>query len=164
MKPSHILSIDPGVHGALCLLNLSDRSIQVFDIPILKSQVDGVQLAALIDMCKVQAANLCAVVENVNGRPGQGHVFAFGLATGKIHGILDSLGIFYETVAPAQWKPAMGLRRLANESQSQNKARARTLAAKLWPRNAADFERVKNHDRAEAALLGRFYAAKKGWL
>lgn len=159
--PTFILSIDPGLQGALCLYETSTRRIQLFDTPSIKNQVDGVRLAQIVDM--LNRPKLHAVVENVSGRPGQAGVFAFGRSTGLVHGILNALGIPYETVAPSQWKPAMGLRRLLNETQAQNKTKARELAIRLWPEMASSFKLVKNHDRAEAALLARYYANSKGF-
>jgi hypothetical protein len=58
----------------------------------------------------------------------------------------------------------MGLRKMLNESQAQNKTRARELAVKLWPGMAEEFHRVKDDGRAESALLARWFATKRGWL
>ena len=44
------------------------------------------------------------------------------------------------------------------------KALARELAARLWPEHAAEFSKVKNDGRAEACLIGRYFANKQGWV
>jgi len=146
-------------------MEITTRKIQVYDTPVKDGSVDGVKLTAIIDQLNFQAGRrLQAVVEQVGSLPRQQGAFAFGLSTGKIHGVLDALGIVYVLAPPSQWKPAMGLRRLLNESQGDNKSRARRLAQELWPENAADFARVKDDGRAESAILGRWFATKMGWL
>jgi hypothetical protein len=158
--------VDPGIKGAICLFDIRTRKVQVFDTPVEDGQVDGVQLAALVDLLKFQVTrgDLRAVVENVCGRPRQMGVFTFGRSTGLIHGILNALSVPYETVAPSQWKPAMGLRRLEAESQAENKTHARELAMKLFPESAKEFARVKDDGRAECCLIAFFYAQKMNWL
>jgi crossover junction endodeoxyribonuclease RuvC len=151
--------------GALAVLCLADKSLQVFDTPTKDGSVDGVKLTSILDQLIFQAdRSLQAVVEQVGSLPRQQGAFAFGLSTGKIHGVLDALSIPYSLAPPSQWKPACGLRRLLNESQAQNKTRARELAVKLFPNYAAEFARIKNDGRAEAVLLARWFATKNGWL
>jgi len=160
--PTHVLGVDPGVKGALCLLNCNTRAIVVFDMPTSNGQVDPRALAAAIDAALFSAgakpAEVHGAIENVNGRPRQAHVFAFGLSTGIVHGVLGAMGIRFSLVQPAQWKSACGLRRGVNETQASTKARARELAVKLWPEHAAEFYRVKDDGRAEAALIARYFA------
>lgn len=164
-RPTHVLGVDPGVKGALCLLCLADRSVQVFDTPVKDGLVDGVRLSGIVELCKMQTEpdGLRGVVENVCGRPRQMGVFAFGRSTGLVHGVLDAMSVPYETVAPSQWKPAMGLRRLEKESQAENKSHARELAMRLFPKSAEAFKRVRDDGRAEAALISFFFAQKMHW-
>ena len=164
-RPSYVLAIDPGMKGALCLLCLVDKSVQVYDTPTKDGTVDGVELTAIVDQLNFQTnRQIQAVVEQVSSMPRQAHAFSFGLSTGKIHGVLDALAIPYTLAPPSQWKPAMGLRKLPNETTAQNKSRARDLAARLFPNYAAEFARVKDDGRAEAALLARWFSTKNGWL
>lgn len=157
-----VLAIDPGVHGALCFLRtLND--VEFFDMPVKAGKVDGMRLAAIVEMCSIQAGrgHLRGAVENVSSRPGQAHGFSFGTGFGVVLGVLESAGVPYKLISAAQWKPAMGLRRLTDESQSQNKSRARELAAKLLPAHVNTLRRIKDADRAEAYLIGRFYIFKE---
>ena len=164
-RPSHVLSIDPGVKGALAVFCLFDKSLQVYDTPVKDGGVDGVKLAFFLDQINYQAGRtLQAVIEQVGSLPRQQGAFSFGLSTGKIHGVLDALSIPYTLAPPSQWTPAMGLRKLTDETTAQNKSRARELATRLFPNYAAEFVRVKDDGRAEAALLARWFAAKNGWL
>jgi crossover junction endodeoxyribonuclease RuvC len=162
--PNYVLGIDPGLHGALALLDLGTRKIyEIFDTPVTEGQVDGVRLAAIVDMCKTFGA-IYGAVELVGSFPRQQGAFNFGVSAGRVHGVLDALGVSYAVLPPAVWKPACGLRRGLNETQAQNKGRARELAKKLWPESADLFARVKDDGRAEACLIARHYAQKMGWL
>ena len=93
----------------------------------------------------------------------QAGAFNFGVFAGCVHGVLGALGMPMSLVSPGVWKPAMGLRRGLNESQAQNKTRARSLAIKLWPEKASEFARVKDDGRAESVLIARYHITKKGW-
>lgn len=163
MKPDFCLGIDPGIHGALCLLPLFDRRIDVFDMPISEGRVDPARLAGIVEMCKLQR-NVVAAVELVSSMPRQAGAFNFGVSAGVVHGVLGALGVPFTLVPPSVWKPACGLRRGLNKSQAANKARARELAMKLWPLQADLFRRIKDDGRAEAALIARQYSMKMGWL
>jgi crossover junction endodeoxyribonuclease RuvC len=162
--PAHILGIDPGLGGALALLNVSTRAIEsLHDMPVIQGRVDPARLALIVGMCQLQGT-IVAVVELVRSMPRQSGSFNFGVSAGVVHGVLGALGVPMVLIPPGVWKPAMGLRRGLNETQAQNKTRARELAQKLWPLQAGMFKLIKNHDRAEAALLARFFCTKQDWV
>ena len=163
MRPDFILGCDPGLSGALCLLRLANKRIEIFDMPVTDGFVDPARLAGIVEMCKMQGY-IVAAVELVSSMPRQAGVFNFGRSAGVLHGVLGAMGVGYELVSPNVWKGAVGLRKLVGESQSQNKTRARELAIKLWPANGTEFRRVKDDGRAEACLISRHYASSKGWL
>lgn len=162
MRPEFVLGIDPGLAGTLCLLHGPTKSIQtIFDMPVADGRVDPYKLAQLINQIHfLSDRDLHAVVEQVSSMPRQSGGFNFGISAGMVHGVLGALSIPFTLVPPHQWKPAMGLRRLPNENQQQNKSRARALAIELWPNEAHQFKRVKDDGRAEAALLARYFANK----
>lgn len=166
MNPTHILGVDPGAHGALCLLSIQTKAIEgVFDMPTSDGQVDPTKLAAIVDQLNFQADyHIHAVVELVSSMPRQAGAFNFGRSAGVVHGVLGALGIPYTLVSPNVWKGAMGLHRMSGETQAGTKSRARELATKLWPERAADFKRIKDDGRAESCLLARHYATKMGWV
>lgn len=91
-----------------------------------------------------------AVVEQVGAMPGQGvsSMFAFGQAFGLALGVLAGLGVATVTVTPAAWKRDLRL--------CAGKDAARLRAAQLWPAQAAEFRRVRDDGRAEAALLAHW--------
>lgn len=159
-----MLGIDPGLAGALCLLRCSGLKIEgIYDMPVAEGRVDAARLALIVGMCQLQGT-IVAAVERVGSRPHQAHAFSFGTDFGIVLGVLGALGVPTALVQPAQWKSAYGLRRATDESQASTKVRARELASKLWPESARLFARVKDADRAEASLIGRFWASKNEWL
>ena len=141
------LGIDPGLTGALCLLN--GAAIDVFDVPTLqigkKSHVDVYALARLID--QLSTSNPTVFLEQVGTRPGEGAVgaFSFGHTCGLLRGICAAHFLKIEMVTPATWKRAMKV--------TGDKDECRAKAAAMWPRHSGLFARKKDDGRAEAALL-----------
>lgn len=161
--PLHILGIDPGLHGALAFFEISTHRVMVFDMPVTDGFVDGTKIASIIDLFGAKLNTIHAVIENVSSMPRQAGAFNFGFSTGLVHGVLQTLGIPITKVSPVVWKGASGLRKTMNETQEQNKTRARRLAADLWPDMEQLFERVKDDGRAEACLLARWFGVNRRW-
>lgn len=90
-----------------------------------------------------------AYLEKQWPRPTDGKVQAFanGEGYGLLRGVMATLGIGYELVAPATWKIAMGLK-------GKEKADSRRKAQELYP--TASLARVKDHGRAEALLIAHY--------
>ena len=91
-------------------------------------------------------------VEYVGPRPTDGSVgaFSFGRSRGVVEGVLGALSIPAEFMTPASWKRAVGL----PAGREGAKEAARALAIARWPAHAALFSRVRDHNRAESALIG----------
>jgi crossover junction endodeoxyribonuclease RuvC len=91
------------------------------------------------------------VVEQVHAMPRQGvsSTFSFGKACGMIEGVVAARGLPIAWVTPQRWKKAMGV--------TADKNSSRQLAINLWPNEAELFKRVKDADRAEAALIAEHY-------
>lgn len=166
MTPTHVLGIDPGLSGALCLLRTSGLAIEnIFDMPVTDGHVDPAKLASIVDMCRFQAGHrIHAAIELVSSMPRQKGSFNFGVSAGILQGVLGALGVPFSMVQPAQWKGATGLHRMSGETQADVKTRARFIATKLWPEHATDFKRIKDDGRAESSLIARHYASKMGWI
>ena len=147
--PSCILGGDPGTCGAVGIYHpgIPDK-IGVEDMPLAGRDVDGAALARIIR----RFAPDLAVIEQVGSRPGQGvaSTFRFGRAYGTLIGVIAALEIPCAFVTPSKWKRHFGL--------SSDKEEARAMAIRLWPASA-HFERKKDHNRAEAALIARWGAA-----
>ena len=133
---------------------LSDGALDVRDMPVLKiprgattkRELDAAVLSDWFgDMLVDQPHH--AFVERVGAMPGQGvsGVFAFGKCYGIVLGILAALEIPVTLVSAAKWKKAL--------SVPASKDGARLRASQLMPQHAAQWARVKDHGRAEAALI-----------
>ena len=68
-------------------------------------------------------------------------------------GVVVALKIPLHFVAPTVWQKHFHL--------SAEKDKARALALRLWPDRAESFRRKKDADRAEAALIARWYVEKE---
>jgi crossover junction endodeoxyribonuclease RuvC len=155
------LGIDPGLSGALALLDTETGKITVRDVPVhelkrngkTKREIDLYALARLMDdMAKGQGT--CIVVEQVGSMPGQGvsSVFAFGKAYGILLGVAASTFCPIEFVTPQVWKRAMGV--------TASKDGSRAKASMLFPTYSASWARVKDDGRAEAVLIAAWAAEK----
>lgn len=153
-----ILSIDPGNSGGLAFMaTRGARLLSLHSMPLRETlsaghtrwMIDGALVAQLI------RANqpVCAAVERVSSRPGQGvsGVFAFGRGFGTLEGVLESLDVPITYVAPQVWKRHHGLIK-------QPKRASLELARKLYP--DAELPLVKHEGRAEAILIGLYKIQK----
>ena len=91
VKPDFVLGVDPGLSDALCLMRISDRQIDIFDMPVTDGRVDPAKLAGMVEMCKLRSS-IVAAVENVSSMPRQAGAFNFGRSAGVVHGVLGALG------------------------------------------------------------------------
>jgi crossover junction endodeoxyribonuclease RuvC len=158
-KKPLILGIDPGFTGALAIYDINSRVlVDLADTPSTvkkdcksakaKTIVDVADIALFISAWASQIRG--CVIEEVGARPNQGVVsmFNFGFVTGIVHGVVGSFLIPINKTKPFIWKPLMGL--------TKDKDLSRKKAKELFPSRAADFNRVKDDGRAEAALLAKF--------
>ena len=161
MSKKLIVGIDPGLSGALAILDHDDvllledlPNVQFSDARI-KHRLDGVGLTAMLKPYAVDV--LLAIVEKVAARPGEAPsgAFSFGYSSGVIAGVLGALQIPITTVQPAVWKKAMGL------GSSKDLSRARAL--ELFPAMADKLTLKKHHDRAEALLMAEWGRRHRTW-
>jgi crossover junction endodeoxyribonuclease RuvC len=144
-----VLGADPGLDGALGLVETSLDVVLARDMPVAKSgtgqrrEIVPTLLAELIKSWRPDAA----FVEKVHAMPKQGvsSVFTFGLGYGTLLGVLSALEVPLILVTPNTWKRAMGL--------GADKSGSRAMAMRLFPRDAGLFQQVKDDGRAEAVLI-----------
>lgn len=142
-----VLGIDAGAGGALALLDTDRNTLDVRDMPVVlvnrRAQVNENLLAEDIRMMSPDRA----ILERVHAMPKQGvtSTFSFGLSYGVVRGVLAGLEVPFTLIEPREWKRVFHL--------GADKGQARQIAARLYPQTAAMFARVKDHGRAEAALL-----------
>lgn len=150
------LGIDPGLTGALALLDSDGQPELVADLPIIRdgrlAWIDGGALQSML-LEALRGRTCRAVVERVSAMPRQGiaSAFNFGVGLGSILATLQTLRLPLELVTPAQWKATMGLSR--DKRASLDKARL------LFP--TAPLALAKHDGRAEALLLAYYSQARR---
>ena len=147
-----ILGVDPGLAGAVAVLDPAGAFVAVHDTPTLTLRVargtrhdyDVPGMAALL--APYAGAGLHVIIEASQAMPGQGvrSTFSTGYGYGLWVGILAALQVPYTPVRPVIWKKAFGL--------GKDKEQAWLRAQQLFP--SADLRLRKHHGRSEALLLG----------
>jgi crossover junction endodeoxyribonuclease RuvC len=151
---ARILSFDPGLSGAGAVVHVRGELLATFDLPLFGNMTSEagrrINAAGLADLVREHGPYAFAVVEQVSARPGQGvcSMFRFGQSYGTVLGVIGALTIPVHHASPAKWKRALGL------NSDGEKSRARAI--ETWPAHAELFARKKDHNRAEAALLGLY--------
>lgn len=150
-----IVAIDPGQTGAVAHLHNDGRFCCVHDMPVVDKRVSAYLLAELVRRLKNESGEECTfIVEKVAAMPKQGvsSTFTFGQGYGIVLGVLAALRCRLGLVRPAEWKRKMGL--------SAEKEPCRQKALELFPDAVQMLQRKKDHGRAEALLLGFWYARR----
>ena len=141
-----VVGIDPGVTGAVAVHD-GGALVAIHDLPVLGGRVDGTAMAdLLLDIVPHEV-----FLENTQPMPKNGSIasFSLGLNTGIIIGVVQSLSYPLTRVRPHVWKSKMGVSRM-------DKNAIRGVAKELYPAWARWFERVKDHNRAEAVMISRY--------
>ena len=153
-----LIGIDPGMTGAIGVINTVEKEVKTWDIPTVKArngknQTNIPVLASLmriaLDLRGSYPNSPPIKLELVHAMPKQGVTssFNFGMGYGAIQGVIQTLGIPMELVTPQKWKKAAGL-------IGSHKDYARTKALQLYP--DADLARKKDIGRADALLIARY--------
>jgi len=146
--------MDPGITGAVALLDHRKHEVLIEDMPTVTMKISGRNRNRIVE--PVLAAvlrewaltrDIFAVIEQVGAMPGQGvtSTFTFGMSFGICTGVLAGLNIPSETVRPQEWKKLVRVPR--------GKDASRAMAARLFPRQAALFARKRDDGRSDAVLL-----------
>jgi crossover junction endodeoxyribonuclease RuvC len=147
------VGIDPGITGAIAILNDELRCISIVDMPIMplglkRQQVNPAGLHSILDFAP-SPMDVTIYLEQVASMPhqGVGSMFNFGMSYGMIQGICAAMSLSLILVRPATWKKAASL-------IGKPKDAARTLAQQLYPE--VDLSLKKHIGRADALLIARF--------
>lgn len=150
-----VCGIDPGLSGAVAILDHDGSLLNVFDIPTVeeahgKGTRSRIAPALLQDELIGDVRISVAFIEHVSSSPQMGVTssFRFGEAFGATLAVLQCCGIRTELVRPAVWKKALGLNNEAEVSRAR--------AIELWPTQSDWFKRKMDHNRAEAALIAEW--------
>jgi crossover junction endodeoxyribonuclease RuvC len=150
MSALHI-GLDPGLRGAVAILNSSGDLVSVADLPIVRdlslAWVDGGELQSII-LNALGGRTASATVERVSSMPRQGVAssFLFGVGFGSVLSVLQALHIPLQFVTPAVWKRSYGLGK--DKNASLHKCRL------LYP--DAELHLKKHDGRAESILIARY--------
>lgn len=160
------IGIDPGLSGALAVLNHNRELLALDDLPtMLRSaggyvprQIDGFTLALRLREAITgwQRQEVMVAIEMVGAMPSQGSasVFAFGLAAGAIEGVVAGLRLPHVLVRPQQWKKHLKIPMGKAAKNVDTKELARSAALRLYPDKR--LSRKRDHNRAEAVLIARW--------
>lgn len=146
------IGIDPGLSGALGVIEPDRDSIFVWDMPTTlygktgKRRVDYAALRVKLDLFREPGARV--MLEQVSAMPGQGvtSMFSFGMSYGGAWAVCAALGLPVTLVRPQAWKAYYGI--------DKSKGAARKLASSFYP--GVDLSMIKHDGRAEALLIARY--------
>lgn len=152
-----IIGIDPGLSGAIALLN-GEKVKNIWDMPV-ESKMSGgrrIDTVGLIGLqrsikvtCDMIGRPLVIVLEATSAMPGQGvsSMFSMGEALGCARMFASLFGAPLYMYGPSHWKRKMGVPPKSPKDYSI------TLAKRLCP-SSSGWLTLKKHDgRAEAVLL-----------
>ena len=150
-----VIGIDPGLSGALAVVSGKPGALKVeavHDLPTyaektstgkVRRHIDPVALAELIETIgpvdRVQCERMIAP-PGVSGMA----AFSMGATMATIGTVLKMARLSYRLVSPVVWKRAL--------EAPADKESARQYAGRLF-KDSAHWQRKKDHNRAEAALI-----------
>jgi hypothetical protein len=165
-----IVSIDPGLTGACSVLDHNGLRV-VFDLPTMKipgagpkakvqSKIDGMAFKKLLLQHCPATEPVRAVIEAVGTMGGANNAIqtqgSLLRSLGAIETVLECLGVKPVYAYPQTWKRYFGLID-SDLKDRERKAKAMQCARRLYPA-CADIARVKDHNRAEAILIGHWFS------
>lgn len=155
-----ILGIDPGLSGALAVLDFIEvdaKLASVIDVPtVAEGAKRRVWIAPLAEwIMELDPAPSFAFIERAQAMPEQGASsgFIYGRAVGYLEAAVLCAGIRLRTAEPAVWKRKLGL-------IGKGKAESQALAQKLVCNLGEALTRKKDHNRAEAMLIAIYGAGQ----
>lgn len=168
------VGIDPGVSGAISVIDTDTDQIAFYDTPTLEVK-SGKKFKKVIDIGRVvlmlqqisSGVKTVVTIEKVNAMPGVKNdpknpgqkipaamgvtsAFSFGMGFGIWLGVLAALFIPHQQVHPLTWKKSM------MADMGKEKDASRIKAMQLYPRTSPDLVRKKDHGRADALLIAEW--------
>lgn len=152
----NIAGIDPGLSGALAILDCYNCKLHLWDTPTITVRVgdrnrkrcDPEGYLYALQQHEIHSAAL----EKVHSTPNDGHTgaFTFGKTTGITIGLLTALEISFVETTPAKWKHDLRV--------PADKNAARHRASQIFPNCEQAWARAMDDGRAEAALIALHHA------
>lgn len=151
VKPRCLIGIDPGLSGALAVLDLKGSLLDTFSMPTytLKRSGDEKKMIDEVGVFKIlrDHAPEAVWIEDVwsSSQMGVVSAFSFGEGKGILKGACAGIGVKPRYVPPAVWKAVMGV--------SANKKTSKARALQLFPGKE---KLLRSADKCEAALIGLY--------
>lgn len=151
------LGIDPGLEGAIAVLNADGSFMEVRDLPTVvagKGKRDYDIPALHRALGELSMVGSRVIIERVHAMPKQGvtSMFNFGRGLGILEALLVAHKLSYSWAIPNQWKKVMGFGPL------DGKEAARLKAQQLYP--TAELHLKKHVGRADALLIAEYGRTK----
>jgi hypothetical protein len=147
-----IVGCDPGKTGALALF-VDGHPTMVTDMPLTVGGIDGHEVYN--QLCRWQANEV--YIESTHAMPTNGSKAAFsqGDSNGALRTAAHIARVPLIWVRPLDWQRSAALG-TSGLTAIERKRRSRMRAIELFPSMADWLNRAKDHNRAEALLIGRF--------
>jgi hypothetical protein len=163
MQPSLVIGIDPGLSGALAVLDgicVTATRLPTYTITVngkSRTKIDTKALRANIRDLADFGVSLC-VIEEVGGiaRQSTSAAFNFGYTCGQIREICEAASLRVEMVHPITWRGKLGVYGHSRRTGADKKAASREVATRLWPDSAHQWRKKTWDGPAEAALIGEY--------
>ena len=147
--------IDPGVAGAVALIDTDEARVEVVDLP---SGPLGVDPVALQEQLKAWGVRSVTLEDNrAVGSNGSLANFSMGRCVGLIVATVLLSNCALHRVKPQEWQQSTGL---SNVKAAERKDAHRMRAMELFPELHDELKRKRDHNRADALLITEF--ARRG--
>lgn len=167
-----IIGIDPGLNGAICVLDFSPSLTSIDDIklipmPLNGNEVDCHLLAEIFEAFHLLENEIVmAYLEKVSAMPKQGvsSMFKFGRNVGALQAMLAAFKIPYAEVRPQSWQKEMHAG-VNKKCLQLPKERSLSAAKKLFPRVnllKSKLSRVPHDGFVDALLIAEYGRRKTG--
>lgn len=154
-----VLGIDPGLEGGLAVTARDGDSAPIRLLEVVDTPTEGEgpsrEVSALVLTFIQKWRPDCAYIERAQAFPAQGSSsgFIFGKAYGALRLAVRGCLVPLTTIEARAWRNAHELAPRPREEYRQAKEDARQKALQLFPDMPGYFDRVGDHNRAEAALI-----------
>lgn len=161
-----IIAIDPGLSGAICLMD-KDKTVLFHEpMPLIGEELDLKSLSSIFMELKTNFHIQLVILERAGCRPGQSA--QSGLKTGRNYGILEgivsTLGLPYKEISSQSWtKPLQAIKNKEGASLNQKyklrKERNTREAQKMFPNldlRASDRARVPHSGKVDSLLIANY--------
>ena len=145
------IGIDPGKKGGFAIIDVDLDCGEVCEPRVYVQLMNDKDFMEFMKSCSVSKCKCC--LEEVHAMPKQGvsSTFSFGEGYGFLKGVLECLGISYQTISPRRWKGEFGL--------NSEKKKSIEVCQRLFPDVSllpTERSRVPSDGMAESLLMAEY--------